>query len=321
VVTGGPARFIFVTEEGTISGWNRGTNAELKVDNSASGAIYKGGALGTDGGSNLLFVANFHAGTIEVFNADFAPLNRTNAFIDPTMPTNFAPFNIQNLNGSLYVAYAKQDEAKEDDVPGAGEGHVNVFDPGGNLRTRLISNGPLNAPWGFALAPTGFSGLGGALLVGNFGDGVLNAFNATNGASLGPLRAPSGAPIIIEGLWGLKFGNGAAGGDPNVLYFTAGPGDEQHGVFGAIAPAGYLKIIALDEGTNSLTLSWLGGIPPYSVQEKASLTNTSWSSVLTTSNRTATVTRDDDAGFFRVIDQTTEGAPAGAARTLGGLRP
>ena len=244
VAPGQPARFIFATEDGTISGWNptaNPTNAILKVDNSAS-AVYKGLAIGNNGTGDFLYATNFNAGKIDVFDSSFTPTTLAGSFTDPTMPSGFAPFNIQNLLGNLYVTYAKQNAAGHDDVPGPGNGFVDVFDLNGNLVRRLISNGALNSPWGLALAPSNFGDFGNALLVGNFGDGLINAFDPGTGAFLGQIQDDKCNPIVIEGLWGLKFGNGGNGGDPDTLYFTAGiPGPppgavEDHGLFGSIQP-------------------------------------------------------------------------------------
>ena len=257
---GQPARFIFATEDGTISGWNPSTNptnAILKVDNSGA-AVYKGLAIGNNGSGNFLYAANFSQGRIDVFDTTFAPATLAGSFTDPNLPSGFAPFNIQNLNGNLYVTYAKQDAAKLDDVAGPGNGFVDVYDTNGNLAKRLISNGSLNSPWGLALAPVNFGTFSNTLLVGNFGDGLINGFDPTTGAFLGSLEASGGNPITIEGLWGLKFGNGANGFDPNTLYFTAGiPGDgqvEDHGLFGSIAVPEPSVLMLLVAGLLGLTV-------------------------------------------------------------------
>ena len=249
-----PARFIFATEDGTISGWNSGTSAILKVDNSASGAVYKGLAIGNNGSGDFLYATNFQAGTIDVFDSSFAPTTLAGSFSDPSIPSGFAPFNIQNLVGKLYVTYAKQDAAKHDDVPGPGNGFVDVFDLNGNLLKRLISDGPLNSPWGLALAPSSFGDFSNTLLVGNFGDGLINAFDPSTGAFLGQIQNAWRTPIAIKGLWGLKFGNGGNGGDSNTLYFTAGipgppPGEvEDHGLFGSIQPVQPAPVPAMTRG-------------------------------------------------------------------------
>jgi uncharacterized protein (TIGR03118 family) len=236
-----PAHYIFATEDGTISGWNTGAAAVLKADLSASGAVYKGLTLGSSGGKNFLYATDFHAGRVDVFDADFVPVTLAGSFADPTVPVGFAPFNIQNIGGQLYVTYALQDADAHDDVSGRGNGYVNVFDPNGVLLRRLASGGPLNSPWGMAIAPAGFGTFGGALLIGNFGDGRINAFNPATGGFLGNLHDACGTPISIDGLWGLIFGNGGQGGDPHTLFFTAGipySGNvEDHGLFGSIVPA------------------------------------------------------------------------------------
>jgi uncharacterized protein (TIGR03118 family) len=246
VAAGKPASFIFATLQGTISGWNSSvnpTNGVLGVDNSSSGAEYTGLAIGTNGSSSYLYAANFHTGTIDVFDGNFAAATLSGSFADPMVPTGFAPFNIQNLGGKLYVTYAKQDADKVADVAGPGNGFVAVFDLNGTLLQHLIAGGPLNSPWGVAIAPSNFGDFSNAVLVGNFGDGTINAFNATTGASLGTLEDPSGNPILNEGLWGLQFGNGGNGGDTNTLYFAAGIGGsvlagvQSHGLFGAIQAA------------------------------------------------------------------------------------
>lgn len=237
VQLGRPALFIFATEDGTISGWNpmaNPTRAILKVDNSPSKAIYKGLALATLNGVSRLYASNFFAGTVDVFDSSFAPVSLPAGFQDPTIPPGFAPFNIQEFGGKLWVTYAKQDADKEDDVAGDGNGFVDVFDFNGSLLQHFVAHGPLNSPWGLALAPQKFGAFSGAMLIGNFGDGRINAFDPTSGNFLGALRGPSGAPIEIDGLWKLIFGNGANGGDTDQLYFTAGPDDEEHGLFGQI---------------------------------------------------------------------------------------
>jgi uncharacterized protein (TIGR03118 family) len=239
---GKTASFIFDTDDGTISAWNGSVTAStavVTVDNSASGAIYKGLAIGTSAGGPTLYAANFHSGKVEAYNSVWAPATLAGTFTDPAVPSGFAPFNIWNIGGKLYVSYAKQNATQTLDVAGAGNGYVSVFDLNGNLLTHLISGGALNSPWGMAIAPASWGAFGGALLVGNFGDGTINAFNATTGAQLGTLWNASGAPIVNSGLWALVFGNGKSGGDTNTLYFTAGVPDGtsvQRGLLGSIAP-------------------------------------------------------------------------------------
>ena len=247
VQPGKPAAFIFSTEDGWIIGWNSSVdrnNGQVLVDNSASGAVYKGLALGANGSGPVLYAANFAAGTIDAFDANNAPLTTAGGFTDPALPAGFAPFNIQRFGRSLYVTYAMQNDAKHDDVSGAGNGYINVFDMDGNLRKRLVSGGALNSPWGMTMASPFFGDYAGTLLVGNFGDGTINAYDAFTGDWLGALQDSSGNPLAIPGLWGLTMGSGSAnGGDANTLFFAAGiAGDgkvEDHGLFGSItiAPA------------------------------------------------------------------------------------
>lgn len=237
LANGKPALFIFVTEDGTISAWNGGATSVLQVDNSANGALYKGLALGANSAGPMLYLANFNAGTIEVYDGKFAPARTEGRFTDPSLPAGYAPFNVAALNGKLYVSYAVQDDMKHDDVRGAGNGLVDVFDMDGNFLKRLISNGALNSPWGMVMAPAEFGAFGNALLVANFGDGWINAFDPNTGAMLGSLQDIRGNTIAIDGLWGLVFGNGGLGGVKNTLYFTAGQGHEQHGLLGSLAAA------------------------------------------------------------------------------------
>jgi uncharacterized protein (TIGR03118 family) len=235
---GNNARFLFATEDGTISGWNpavNATNAVTMVDNSASGAIYKGLAISGSGATARLYGANFHAGTVEVWDGAFSSV--FGGFIDPTLPAGYAPFNVQNLGGNIFVAYARQDDQRSDEVAGPGFGYVSMFDPAGVFLRRFASGGALNAPWGMTFAPSSFGAFGGDLLIGNFGDGRINAFDPITGLFQGALQQPDGSPIEIDGLWGLIFGNGGNGGDPNTLYFTAGIDDEANGLFGSIAVA------------------------------------------------------------------------------------
>jgi uncharacterized protein (TIGR03118 family) len=235
------ARFLFDSEAGQITGWNPqvppATQAQPIL--TTPNAIYKGLALAvTHRKGALLYAADFHGARIDVFDEHFDPAHlRPGAFTDGALPAGFAPFNVQELGGLIYVAYAKQDADAEDEVAGAGLGYVDVFTPGGRLIKRLVSQGALNAPWGMAIAPAGFGGLDGALLVGNFGDGAINAYDARTGASLGALRNEDGNPVRIDGLWGLRFGNGVFG-TPRTLVFSAGIADEAHGLLGTIVPAG-----------------------------------------------------------------------------------
>lgn len=240
VVTSGadsaPALFIFCSESGSITGWNPAVptpppslNAQVGI--TVPGAVYKGLAIGNNG-SNHLYAANFATGTIDVFDATYAKVNLAGTFTDPNLPAGFAPFNITNLNGTLYVSYAKQDGT--DDDPGPGNGYINRFDLNGNLIGRLVSQGHLNSPWGMVIAPNSFGDFAGMLLVGNFGDGWINAYDPVSGSFKGSLRSSNGSPIVINGLWGLAIGNGVLAGDTTAVYFAAGPGNETHGGFGKI---------------------------------------------------------------------------------------
>jgi uncharacterized protein (TIGR03118 family) len=230
--------FLFGTEDGTIASWSPsfGTTAALQAT-SPAGSVYKGLALGSVGPANLLYATNFGTGAVDVFDSSFHPTSVPGGFQDPNLPAGYAPFGIQNVNGSLYVSYALQDAAKHDDVAGAGHGFVDVFDTNGNLLRRLVTQGALNSPWGLVVAPSTFGQFGGDLLIGNFGDGKINAYDPSTGTMLGTLDDTSGNPLVNQGLWGLSFGNGVQGQDPNKLYFTAGipgPGDvEDHGLFGS----------------------------------------------------------------------------------------
>ena len=230
------ARFIFVTEDGTISGWRSGTHSVLKVNNSGS-AIYKGVTIAQSGGANRLYVANFSGGTVDVFDANYAPVTLgVGAFTDPALPDGFAPFNVQNINGKVYVAFAKQDEEKKDEVAGRKLGYVDVFDGSGNLLQRFEHGPWMNAPWGLAMAPADFGKSSNMLLVGMFGSGQIATFDPATGDFEGLLRDRHGKPIQIDGLWALRFGNGGSAGPTTTLFFTAGIDDEAHGLFGTITP-------------------------------------------------------------------------------------
>jgi uncharacterized protein (TIGR03118 family) len=249
--------FLFVSENGVISGWRNalGTTAEI-LQSPSDANVYKGTALetigGPIGGHSYLLSANFRAGTIDVLKGDTAAPDLTGKFLDPNLPAGYAPFNIAVLGSRIYVTYALQDSAKHDDDPGAGHGFVSAFDPQGNFLGRVGAMGTLNSPWGLAIAPPTFGPFAGDLLVGNFGDGHINVFNpdpATPGF-LGQLLGADGQPIAIDGLWGLIPGNNGNGGSSNDIYFAAGPADESAGLFGSISAvpepsSGVLALIAL----------------------------------------------------------------------------
>lgn len=236
----GGAHFIFDTEDGTLSAWSAGATA-VRTAISPAGSVYKGLAIGNNGSADFLYAANFGLGTVDVFDSNFHPASLSGGFQDPALPTGYAPFNIQNIAGKLYVTYALQDAAKMDDMAGPGHGFVDVFDLNGNFVTRLASQGALNSPWGLTVAPSGFGQFSGDLLVGNFGDGMIDAYDLNTGNFLGTLDDPNGAPVVIDGLWGLSFGNGAQGQGVDTLYFTAGIAGpdqiEDHGLFGSLSAA------------------------------------------------------------------------------------
>jgi uncharacterized protein (TIGR03118 family) len=221
-----PSRFIFVSEDGTISGWNPsldGTHAIVAVDNGTNNgtnhAVYKGATLGVANGHNFLYVNNFHSGHVETYNENFQRVN-PNGFGDPNLPAGYAPFGIHNLNGQIFVTFAKQDSKGHDEVAGPGNGFVDLFDTSGNLIKRLVSNGNLNAPWGLALVD-------GELWVGNFGDGKINNYDPSTGAFLETISRADGTPLVFDGLWDLlHLGDNT--------FFTAGIADEAHGLFGVI---------------------------------------------------------------------------------------
>jgi uncharacterized protein (TIGR03118 family) len=232
-----PARFLFATEAGTIEGWSPAVNATVAVtaaDRSPAGAIYKGLAIAND----RLYATDFHNGRVDVFDNAFNRI--AGGFSDPAIPRGFAPFGIQQLAGNVFVTYARQDAAKKDDVAAPGQGYVDEFTPDGALIARVVNSGkrnaPLNAAWGLALAPADFGAFSGDLLVGNFGNGRISAYSQRGAKWVykGQLRHTNGAPVAIDGLWGIAFGNGGAAGAKNTLYFVSGPSAERHGLFGSV---------------------------------------------------------------------------------------
>lgn len=240
-----PAIFIWVSEDGTITAWNPAADpivgglskASLVVDNSASGAVYKGLAFGTNKHGTFLFASNLNAGTVEVYDQTFKRATLDGDFSDATIPAGFAPFGIALVDNNLFVTYAKENAQKNDVVPGAGQGFVDVFSTDGVLLHRFASRGGLNAPWGVTRATDGFGEFSGDILIGNFGDqgnfaGWINVFDQ-DGVNLGALRDATGKPISIDGLWSLVFGT-FLNSDADTLYFTAGPNQQQNGLFGKI---------------------------------------------------------------------------------------
>jgi uncharacterized protein (TIGR03118 family) len=246
----GPSRFLFATEDGTIVGWSPTVNtyqAFVAVDNSqvpdaANGAVYKGLAIAKTEEGPQLYAANFRAGTVDVYDSQFKKVEEPGAFKDSKIPAGYAPFGIQEIGGRIFVSYAVQKlPDRHDDMSGPGNGFVDVYSTEGKLLKRLIKQGALNSPWGMARAPEGFGEHGEALLVGNFGDGRINAYDIKSGELEGPLRRPDGSAVEISGLWGIAFGNGAKAGPKTTLFFAAGINEEKNGLFGSLvaSPGGH----------------------------------------------------------------------------------
>ena len=264
---GKPAVFIFATEDGTISGWNPAanisaggnppsTNAVLEVDNSdkgsANGAVYKGMTSGEIDGHRFLYVTNFRKARVEVYDTNFKPVRLGDDAFDPDgdggddrgrerIPRGFAPFNIQNIGGTLFVTYAKQNAARHDDVAGDGLGFVEIFTTSGKHIGHLQHGSWLNSPWGVVWTTRDFGEFSNAILVGNFGSGRIAAFNGFTYKFLGFVKNPDDTILTIDGLWSLTFGNDSdpakgGAGPANTLFFTAGINGEQDGLFGTITP-------------------------------------------------------------------------------------
>jgi uncharacterized protein (TIGR03118 family) len=234
----GASAFIFASENGTLSGWspavNR-TNAILAADTGAAGAVYKGLAISSYLGTSYLYAADFRNGRVDVYDSTWNKVTLPGgAFTDPSLPSGYAPFGIQAIGSRIYVAYAQRAAGGSEETKGMGLGIVDVFDASGAFVKRLITGGALNAPWGQALAPANFGAASNMLLVANFGDGKINAYNADSGAFAGTLSKANRSPIVIDGLWGIAFGNGLNNQPANTLFYTAGPGDEAHGIYGRI---------------------------------------------------------------------------------------
>ena len=256
-----PATELFATEDGTIVGWSSNVDQNrgiIVVDNSSSGAVYKGLAIGFTASGGFLYATNFHAGTIDVFDSKFQPVKKAGMFTDPNLPTGYAPFGIASINARLYVSYAQQDKDKQDDVAGNGHGFIDIFETDGTFVQRFTSRGMLNSPWGMAWAPfEGFGGFSNGLFVGNFGDGAVNVYDFDSGELLGQVSDVRGNPIHIPGIWALQFGLGVANGASNALYFTAGGQSEKHGFFGTLTlnPSSVPKVGMPTMTDPSLTVS------------------------------------------------------------------
>ena len=255
--TGAPSNFIFDTLGGSIASWNskNGTTAAIAAN---SPGAYTGLAIGVNASGNFLYAANFGAGKVDVYNSSFAATALAGSFTDPNVPANYSPYNVQNINGKLYVEYAAVDAVTHREAIGAGNGFVDVFDTNGNLVQRLISSGgALNEPWGITLATANFGAYSNDLLVGNFGDGKINAFDPNSGAFLGVLTNSQGSPLVNDALWALDFGNNSTGSNPNSLYFTAGINNQADGLFGSITAA------TPEPGTMALAMAGLLGVFGY----------------------------------------------------------
>ena len=229
---GSKALFIFASEDGTISAWNQaaGTNAQIVADRSANDAVYKGLAMASNAGGNFLYATNFKGNAVDIFDKNFAYVS---SFTDTSIPSGYGPFGIHTINGLLYVTFAKlKAPDNEDDEAGVGNGYVDIFNPDGTLVKRFVSNGRLNSPWAVVAAPADFGSAGGNILIGNFGDGLIGAYDATSGAFRGYLHDSNNASLVIPGLWDLQFGVGSA--PATSLYFSAGPDDETHGLLGTL---------------------------------------------------------------------------------------
>jgi uncharacterized protein (TIGR03118 family) len=243
----GPSVFLFATESGTIRGWNPevpppapSTRAFKVVDRSAREAIYKGLAIAPTASGDRLYATDFHNARVDVFDEKFNLIRKAGAFTDPAIPDGYAPFGIQKIGRHIFVTYAKQDADAEDDVAGPGLGFVDMYSKRGKLLEHVASRGVLNAPWGLAMAPKNFGEADGDLLIGNFGNGKIHVYDVEGDGDFeldGALQRRNGNDMVIDGLWALRFGNGDVAGPRNSLFFTAGPNDEKHGLFGKIEPA------------------------------------------------------------------------------------
>jgi uncharacterized protein (TIGR03118 family) len=269
IATGERSQFIFSTEDGVIAAWSDGDNAVRKVDLSGSGAILKGLAIGSLGSNNYIYATDFHNNTVDVFDSSFHQVTLAGHFRDRKSPAGFAPFGIQNISNQLWVTYAKQDPDAEDDIAARGNGYVDVYTTNGALLHRFARRGLLNSPWGIAKAPGGFGRFKRDILIGNFGDGLIQAFDPVTHQQRGILRRTNNKALRIDGLWALEFGNDGEAGDHHELFFTAGPKEESHGQFGKLTVSG-----ATTSG------SGLGGYPA-SVPDQAmpASTNTSIASI------------------------------------------
>ena len=256
----GAAEYIFVGEDGGISGWNQTVNANhtvVAVNHSGEGATYKGVTIGAWQGKRYLYAADFKNGDIEIYDDKFVKQNFPGAFGDSKLGAGYAPFNVQAIGSRVYVAFARREAGGDEEVAGAGLGRVDVFDGGGHLLKRFKRGPFMNAPWGITVAPANWGKFGGDILVGQFGNGTIAAFRSKSGKFHGLIHGTDGNPVAIDGLWGLTFGNGAANSNARTLYFTAGPNDEEDGLFGK------LELVARGAKGTTQGSGGMGGIGGY----------------------------------------------------------
>jgi uncharacterized protein (TIGR03118 family) len=290
-----PSRFIFATEDGTISGWNLSVDPQktvLAVNN--ADAVYKGLAIGTDADGTFLYATNFSNGMVDVFNSDW---NLVNSFTDPKVANGFAPFGVQVLGGNVYVTFAKQDAQGHDDVAGPANGYVDKFSMDGQLLDRVVTRGHLNSPWGLAIAPAGFGEFANDLLVGNFGDGTIDVFDPQTDQYLGKLDGTDGKPIHIDGLWALMPGNSGPNTDPNSIYFTAGLDGEQHGLFGSLTAS------SVDTSLSQSLLNFAQSTASFGANAQGAGSVTANGDVALGSGGQLTVTRDQAGSPFELVEK------------------
>jgi uncharacterized protein (TIGR03118 family) len=285
-IPGGQSSFIFSTEDGQLQGWRAGTAAVNTA--TKAGAVYKGLAIATPaGGTPQLYATDFHNGTVDIYDSAWQLVSSAK-FVDPTLPAGYAPYGIQTVGQRIFVSYAQQDAAKVDEVPGAGKGYVSVFDTAGTFIARVAGAGPLSAPWGLAVAPQNFGAFSGDVLVGNFGDGRINAFKETAPGTFAPdgtLQSSNGGPLFIPGLWALEFGSGAVNNGPvTTLYYTAGPFGQTQGVFGRLTNVGAAQggVTATVPAQLSLNLGTPASFGPFTAGLGKDYTASSSASVIST---------------------------------------
>jgi len=335
LITGGTANFIFATKSGAISGWRSGTVSEVKVP--ASTAYYTGLALATTANGPMLYAPDFRNRKVDVFNGQWQPVTLpAGAFTDPGLPADYAPYAMQTIGTRIFVTYAQQVPGfPEEEFPGAGKGYVNAFDTAGTLLGRVATTGVLNAPWGTALAPADYGAFGGDLLIGNFGDGRINAFKegpANTWTPDGTLKGADGNPLVIAGLWALQFGKDTVNnGSHTAMYFTAGPGGERDGVFGRIQNALPLDVSASVPAQLALSLgpaATFGSFTPgvgmdYNASTNANVISTAGNATLSVADPSATATGHLVNGAFSLpaalkANATSAAGTGGALADVGG---